>query len=119
VKAKIIPAKPKAKAAPAKMEYDGDWLQSNIWFKIGLTKAEAPMLKTIARRIFSKPVSSACVARTLLLTALAHYDKLEPMLFRDVGYSQAEGFVMPDTYLHGVIVGQHAKIAERKRKVAS
>ena len=117
--AKIIPAKPKAKAAPAKMEYDGDWLQSNIWFKIGLTKAEAPMLKTIGQRIFNKPVSSACVARTLLLAALAHYDKLEPMMFRDVAYSEAEDFWMPEMYLHGVIVGQHAKIAERKRKGAS
>ena len=119
MKANIIPAKPKAKAAPAKMEYDGDWLQSNIWFKIGLTKAEAPMLKTIARRIFNKPGSSACVARRLLLAALAHYDKLEPMIFRDVAYSQAECFSMTDMYLHGVITGQHAKIAERKRKWAS
>lgn len=118
MKAKIIPAKPKAKAAPAKMEYDGDWLQSNIWFKIGLTKAEAPMLKTIGRRIFNKPGSSACVARRLLLAALAHYDKLEPMMFRDVAYSEAEGF-WPDMYLHGVITGQHAKIAERKRNAKS
>ena len=64
--------KAKAKSTPVKMEYDGDWMQSNIWFKIGLTKAEAPMLKTIGRRIFTKPVSSACVARMLLLSALAH-----------------------------------------------
>ncbi len=53
----------------------------------------------------------------LLLSALAHYDKLEPMMFRDVAYSQAEGFWMTDMYLHGVIVGQHAKIAVRKGKV--
>jgi len=112
------PVKLKPKAT-AKMEYAGDWLQSNIWFKIGLTKAEATMLKTIGRRIFNKPVSSAEVARALLLSALAHYDKLEPMMFQDVVYSQAEGFWKTDMYLHGVIAGQHAKLAERKRKRAS
>jgi hypothetical protein len=41
------------------------------------------------------------------------------MMFKDVDYSQAEGFFMTDDYLHGVIVGQHAKIAERKRRVTS
>jgi hypothetical protein len=110
-------SKAKGRSAPASMEYDGDMLYSNIWFKIGLTKAEAPMLKTIGRRIFDKPVKSACVLRALLLSALAHYDKLEPMMFRDVAYSQAEGFLMTEIYLHGLIVGQHAKIAERKGKV--
>ena len=109
--------KVKAKAAPQPMEYDGDQLYSNIWFKIGLTKAESPMLKTIGRRIFDKPVKSACVLRALLLSALAHYDKLEPMMFNDVKYSQAEGFWMTEHYLHGVIIGQHAKITERKGKV--
>jgi len=99
------------------MEYDGDWVQSNIWFKIGLTKAEAPMLKTIGRRIFNGPPKSAAVLRMLLLSALAHYDKLEPMMFQDVRYSQAEGFFQTDSYLHGVIAGQHAKIAERKGRV--
>lgn len=109
----------KSNAAPVKMESDGDWLQSNIWFKIGLTKAEAPMLKTIARGLFKKPATSACVARKLLLTALAHYDKLERMMYEDEAYSKAEDFLMTDMYLHGLVARQHAKIAEREQKMSS
>ena len=110
--------KAKAKAAPMPMEYAGDMIQANIWYKIGLTKAEAPMLKTIGQRIFNQPVNSARVLRTLLLSALAHYDKLEPMMFGDVAYSQAEGFVTTDKYLHSVITGQHANLTQRKGKGA-
>jgi len=110
--------KAKAKATPMPMEYAGDMIEANIWYKIGLTKAEAPMLKTIGQRIFNQPVNSARVLRTLLLSALAHYDKLEPMMFGDVAYSQAEGFVTTDKYLHSVITGQHAKSGEGKGKGA-
>jgi len=56
--------KSKPKGAPVQMEYAGDMLQRNIWFKIGLPNGEASMLKTIGARIFIKPASSACVART-------------------------------------------------------
>ena len=110
--------KAKAKAVPMPMEYAGDMIQANIWYKIGLSKAEAPMLKTIGQRIFNQPVNSARVLRTLLLSALAHYDKLEPMMFGDVAYSQAEGFVTTDEYWHSVMTGQHAKIARGKGKAA-
>ena len=112
-------ARSKAKAAQVNMEYAGDWIQGNIWFNIGLTKTEAPMLKTIGRRLFNKPVKSALVLRMLLLTALAHYDKLEPMMISDAAYAQAEGFLTEDHFLHGIIASQHAKIAERKGKVKS
>jgi hypothetical protein len=110
-------AKSKAKATPLKMESAGDILCGNIWFKIGLTKAEAPMLKTIGRRLCVGSVTSAQVLRTLLLVALAHYDKLEPMIFQDAAYSYDEGFLMMPEYLHGVITSQHAKIEEPKWKV--
>jgi hypothetical protein len=108
--------KAKAKAAPVTMEYDGDLIQCNIWFKIGLTKTEAPMLKTIGRRIFGMTVSSAAVLRTLLLSALAHYDKLEPLMFADGYYKRNEGFLTHSEYLHGVIASQQANIAPKNKK---
>jgi hypothetical protein len=114
--AKKSTSKANAKAAQVQMEYAGDLIHRNIWFKIGLTKAGASMLKTIGRRIFAKPESSAVVLRTLLQVSLAHYDKLERMYFKDLEYSEDEGFY-PDRYWHGLIVGQHAKIAKRKGKV--
>ena len=111
-------AKAKAKVGPMKIESsDGDWIQSNIWFKVGLTKHEAPMLKTIGRRIYEKPVSSALVLRKLVLLALAHYDKFEPLLFSDYRYAEVENFLNFDAYMHGLIAIQHAKITERKGKV--
>ena len=116
---KKSPAKSKARAGSVKWEYAGDWLRGNIWFSVGLAKTEAAMLKAIGRRIFRGRVSSACVARLLLLHALAHYDKLEPLILQDATYSESEGFCITDDYLHGVIAGQHAKIAEQKGKVKS
>jgi hypothetical protein len=44
---------------------------------------------------------------------------MKPLIQRNAAYSADEGFFMMDCYLKGVIAGQHAKIAERKRKVAS
>lgn len=108
--------KPKAKAAPEKMEYAGDLLETNHWFKIGLTKASSLMLETIGRRLFDGTPKKAKVARALLVHALAHYDKLEPLILSDVKYFFAEDFFCMDKYLCGVIAGQHQKIAEGKRR---
>ena len=112
-------AKSKAKAAPLKIGCDGHWIEGNIWFNLGLSKTEAMMLKAIAGDIFTKSAKSAAVARVLLQAALAHYDVMKPLIQRNAAYSADEGFFMMDCYLKGVIAGQHAKIAERKRKVAS
>lgn len=118
---KKSPGKSKPAAQPAKMQCDGHWVEGNIWFKIGLSKTESEMVKTIAGRIWdkrcnpfggtsTKPPSGATL-RALLQTCLAHYDVFEPLLIQDVNYSQAEGFSVPDLYLKGVIAQQHEKLA--------
>ena len=118
-----IPAQKKRKkasksvknAVPAKMDYAGDWTRSNVWLKIGLSREASPMLKTIGKRIYSKPVKSALVARSLLVAALAHYDKIEPLIFLDSNYSKKEGFCLVDRYLDRVIDRQHAMITPAKK----
>lgn len=114
---KKTPGKSKAKAARVKVAAGmsaGSWLYGNIWFSIGLSKREALMLKTITGRIWKKGSTmqtSAYSARVLLQACLAHYDVIEPLLFRDVAYSNKEGFCTTDEYLQGAIVRQNALLA--------
>jgi hypothetical protein len=103
--------KPKGAIKP---EYAGHIIRANIWFKLGLSKTEASMLKTIAGTLFTKKVRSVVAARTLLQAALTHYDVLEPLIFQDARYRDDEGFTMLDCYLDGLITRQHAKLSDRK-----
>lgn len=77
------------------------------------------MLKTACTRFpnpkVMKPVD---LIRALVTVALAHYDRFYPMLVNDFDYSKNEGFDLED-YFDGLIAGQRAKLAERKRKGAS
>lgn len=107
-------AKTKAKTAPVKMESSSHWIEGNIWFKLGLSKTEARMLKAVAARILTKP-HSGYTARLLLQSALAHYDVIEPLIFNDARYSEKEGFLNGDSYLKGLIALQCAKIASPKK----
>jgi hypothetical protein len=53
-KAKKSALKSKAETAPAKIECAGHWIEGNIWFKLGVSKTEAKMLKVIAGELFTK-----------------------------------------------------------------
>lgn len=114
MKAKKSALKSKAETAPAKIESAGHWIEGNVWFKLGLSKTEAKMLKAIAGELFTKNTTSAEVARVLLQAALAHYDVLKPLVRRDAAYSKAEGFLILDDYFKGGIARQIAKIATAK-----
>jgi hypothetical protein len=105
-----------AKGMPLKMEYSGHWIEGNIWFKLGLSKTEAKMLKAVAGKIFCKKAKSANVARVLLQGALAHFDKLAPLLIQDSDYAFQEGFVTTDCYVKSLVEQQLAKIAGGKSK---
>jgi hypothetical protein len=105
--------KPKA-ASNIEFDYDGHIVKANIWFKLGLSKTESSMLKTVASEIFTKERRSAAAARALLQAALAHFDILKPLIYADARYKQDEGFRLMDDYLEGVIARQHAKLSGRK-----
>lgn len=100
-------AKARAKAKPVIKESAGDWIFGNIWFKIGLSKTDAAILKTIGSKIFAGKVNSAVVARRLLITALAHFDKINPLMLQDAKYAALEDF-RQDVYLRGLVKNQHA-----------
>jgi hypothetical protein len=107
--------KSSAKAAsknPAMAESSGNWIYSNVWFKIGLPRETAAMLKTIRQRIYVNPAktTSAETLRLILWVALAHYDVLEPLMLRCCNYADAEGFSRTDVYIKELIDRQHLKI---------
>ena len=111
----------KSKKSPAKklkgeikFEHACHNIRANIWFKLGMSKTEAAMLKTVSRRLFNGKATSAAAARALLQAALAHFDVLRPLIHRNAGYQIDEGFLTMDCYLEGVIARQHAKISGGK-----
>ncbi len=109
--AKKSPGKSKAKAVakPEITDRAGDYVWSNIWFKIGLSKPEAALLKIIGVQCFEGNLASAKIARILLQVALAHFDKLEPILAQSSNYAEQEGFRWNE-YLIGCAKHQQAML---------
>jgi len=102
----------------------GHWVESNIWFNIGVSKTEAAMVKSIAARLrqmnprppVANPIqmllckkTSADSLRMLLQTALAHFDVVEPLMIQDMNHARQEGFRMDD-FWRDIIAGQHVMI---------
>jgi hypothetical protein len=112
--AKQSAGKSKAKTAPVKMEYSGHFVESNIWFRLGLSKTEARMLKVIAVKKLTSKATSAEAARFLLQGALAHFDVLDPLFKQDATYMEDEGFSCHDHYLKAVIGRQLVNISNLK-----
>jgi hypothetical protein len=109
--AKKFSREAKDKAASVKIEYAGHLLETNICYRLGLSKTEAGMLKAIYGDIFLEKTTLSKVARVLLQAALAHYDVLKPLMLRDQAYSVNEGFLLRDSYLQGVIAQKIANIS--------
>jgi hypothetical protein len=102
--------KPAKKMKPEYSEYAGHSLLENVWFRIGLSKMEAKMLKTVAEKNFVAGTSSSKVARFLLQAALAHYDLIGPLLIQDERYCRSEGFMLMDVYMQGLVSNQTGKL---------
>jgi hypothetical protein len=88
------------------VEYDGNIVARNYWFKIGLSRPEIAALKKIRERFYHKPESKnlAATIRALLLTALAHYERIEPHRYNDVRYARREGFISTEMYQEELII---------------
>jgi hypothetical protein len=99
-----------------KAKCSGHAIESNIWFRLGLSKTEASMLKAIAfdGNIFVSNAPSAFIARALLQAALAHFNVLKPLIIQNITNRTEEGFSTMDGYIKGVIAHQRAKILGAK-----
>jgi hypothetical protein len=99
---------------PVKMDHAGLAVEKNIWFKIGLSKDETKMVKAIVPHILSKKfATSARAVRCLVQGTLAHYDKLEPLMFQDAAYAQREGFSSMNDFYKKIIARQHAQLTKQ------
>jgi hypothetical protein len=88
------------------IEYDGHLIESNICYcKIGLSSAETAALKKVRRRLFVRPnkVTLAETMRTLVLTAMAHFDTVCPLVLNDGWYARNEGFLGIERYQDNII----------------
>ena len=85
--------KKKPAAKPQIKEYAGNLISTNYWLKIGLAKEELLALRDIAQLFEHKQYQTPGHAlRLVATTALMHWDKIEPFVFSDRAYSEAEGF---------------------------
>jgi hypothetical protein len=106
---------PVKRKSQIKAKYAGHTIESNIWFKIGLSKTEVSMLKAVAVHggMFVGNAPSAFIARALLQAALAHFNVLKPLIIQNIANRNDDGFLTMDSYLKGVIAHQCAKLCTR------
>jgi hypothetical protein len=114
-----VSAKNKSKPA-AVAESVGNLGATNYWVKIGLVREELAALKPIAKLFEdAKDQTTGNALHLLVTTALLHWDKLQPLVFSDRKYCEAEGFALfeqfrqaalrrkfPDVKADGRTVGQ-------------
>jgi hypothetical protein len=87
-------------------EYDGHICEANQWFKLGLSRAEIAALKKIRERFYQNPKNKklAAVLRALVLTSIAHFAEVHPIMYNDYTYAQKEGFGWPEIYQDELII---------------
>ena len=105
--------------SPQIQEYAGDIMGGDFWVKIGFNRTELAALHVLATR-FSRSVPRGSLkasyyfrnsykptvgsaARRVLLSALAHWDKLQALDQADEEYATNEGFLDSDDYIRGLI----------------
>jgi hypothetical protein len=76
------------------IEYAGKTVVANYWVKIGFSREELGALREISK-IFkhSSYQTTGNAAALVLSTALMHWEKLEPLLYADKAYCDAEGLL--------------------------
>jgi hypothetical protein len=86
--------KPAKKTAAPAAESVGNICATNYWVKLGLMREELAALKPIAGLFKNaKHQTTGNALHLVVTTALLHWDKLEPLVFNDQKYCEAEGFV--------------------------
>jgi hypothetical protein len=61
----------------------------------------------------SDKVPTSTTVLLLIQSALAHFDVLKPLVFRDLDYANSEGFDGPE-FLSSKVAIQHARINRRR-----
>jgi hypothetical protein len=81
-------------------EYAGPSIVSGYWLKLGFSREELHALHKIAELFENKRSRTAGRAALLVLsTALMHWEKLEPFVFADQQYAEAEGFLCREVFV--------------------
>ena len=95
------------KPATPQVESIGNMCATNYWIKLGLMREELAALKTIAG-VFenSKDQTTGKALHLVVTTALLHWDKLEPHVFSDREYCEAEGFRMMEQFRQAALRGK-------------
>ena len=87
-------AKDKSKPA-AVAEYVVNLCATNYWVKLGLMREELAALKPIAQLFENaKDQTTGNALHLVVMTALLHWDKLQPLVFSDRKYCEDEGFAI-------------------------
>jgi hypothetical protein len=93
-----------ARISQPEIESVGNICSTNYWIKLGLMREELAALKEIGLLFKnSKDQTTGNALHLVVATALLHWEMLEPFVFSDKEYCEAEGFPLMEQYRRAVL----------------